>query len=92
MKTFHAIEWALLVMVGLRVLSGLIELSMAGLMFKFNSIEKAISLNAILVIIGPTIFVTSIAVGLIGMTDRLSISKFLFIGAGVLLIMIGIRK
>ncbi|MCM3762740.1 YqhV family protein [Alkalihalobacillus oceani] len=93
MKTwFHAVEMTLLVMVGLRVLSGLIELTAAGLMLRFNSVEKAIGLNAMLVIIGPTIFITSIAVGLIGMSDRLSISKFAFIGAGVLLILIGIRK
>lgn len=93
MKTwFHAMEMALLVMVGLRIVSGLIELTAAGLMLKFNSIEKAVGLNAMLVIIGPTIFITSIAIGLVGMSDRLSVSKFFFIGAGVLLILIGIRK
>ncbi|NEU29609.1 YqhV family protein [bacterium LRH843] len=93
MKTsFIAIEMVLLVMVGLRIFSGLIELTAAGLMFKLNSIEKAVSINAMLALIGPTIFITSIVVGLIGMSDRLSYSKFLFIGAGVALILIGIRK
>ncbi|MCL7746132.1 MULTISPECIES: YqhV family protein [Halalkalibacter] len=93
MKTwFYTIEMTLLVMVGLRVISGLIELTVAGLILKFNSIEKAVALNAMLAIIGPTIFITSIALGLIGMSDKLSLSKFLFIGAGVALILIGIRK
>ncbi|MDT8862516.1 YqhV family protein [Alkalihalobacillus sp. MEB130] len=93
MKTwFYTIEMTLLVMVGLRVISGLIELTVAGLILKFNSIEKAVALNAMLAIIGPTIFIASIALGLIGMSDKLSLSKFLFIGAGVALILIGIRK
>ncbi|WP_227938492.1 YqhV family protein [Alkalihalobacillus deserti] len=93
MKTwFYTVEMALLVMVGLRVVSGLIELTVAGLILKFNSIEKAVALNAVLAIVGPAIFITSVAIGLIGMSDRLSASKFVFIGAGVLLILIGIRK
>lgn len=89
---FISIELALLVMVGLRVLSGLIELSAAALMLRLNSVEKAIGLNAMLAVIGPTIFILSIVIGLIGISDKLSMSKFLFIGAGVLLILIGIRK
>lgn len=89
---FYSFEMALLAMVGLRVLSGLIELTAASLMLRFNSVEKAVGLNALLVIIGPTIFITSIAIGLVGMSDRLSLSKLGFIAAGVLLILIGIRK
>ncbi len=89
---FEAFEWTLLIMVGLRIVSGLIELTAAGLMLKFNSIEKAVGLNAILVIIGPTIFMISIVIGLIGLSDRLSLSKFFLIGAGVLLILVGIKK
>ncbi|KMK76985.1 YqhV family protein [Alkalihalobacillus pseudalcaliphilus] len=89
---FISIELALIVMVMLRIFSGLIEISAAMLMLKLNSIEKAIGVNAALAIIGPTVFLTSILVGLVGMSDKLSLSKFLFIGAGVILIFIGIRK
>ncbi|KGA97911.1 hypothetical protein AJ85_03565 [Alkalihalobacillus alcalophilus ATCC 27647 = CGMCC 1.3604] len=89
---FVSIELALIIMVGFRVLSGLIEISAAMLMLKLNSIEKAIGVNAVLAIIGPTIFILSVVVGLVGMSDKLSFSKFLFIGAGVMLILIGIRK
>lgn len=79
-------------MVGLRLLSGLIEISAAFLMLRLNSVEKAVAVNAALALIGPTIFLLSILIGLIGMSDKLSLSKFLFIGAGVLLILIGIKK
>lgn len=89
---FYTIEMTLLIMVGLRFISGMIELTVAGLILKFNSVEKAIALNAMLAIIGPTILVTSIAIGLVGMKDQLSISKIVFIASGVILILIGIRK
>ncbi|MBP3952317.1 YqhV family protein [Bacillus suaedae] len=89
---FYTIEMTLLIMVGLRFVSGMIELTVAGLILKFNSVEKAIALNAMLAIIGPTILVTSIAIGLVGMKDQLSISKIVFIASGVILILIGIRK
>ncbi|WP_078391696.1 YqhV family protein [Shouchella patagoniensis] len=89
---FITIKWALIVMVALRLLSGLIEISAAFLMLRLNSVEKAVAINAALALIGPTIFLLSIIIGLIGMSDKLSVSKFLFIGAGVLLIFIGIKK
>ncbi|WP_100404765.1 YqhV family protein [Bacillus solitudinis] len=86
------IETAVLVMVGLRVLSGLIELTAAGMMLRFNNVEKAVGINAILAIIGPTVLVTSIAVGLIGISDRISMTKLALIGGGVILILLGIRR
>ncbi len=79
-------------MVGLRLLSGFIELSAAFLMLRMNSVEKAVAINAMLAIIGPTVLLLSISIGLVGMSDKLSLSKFLLIGAGVTLILLGIRK
>ncbi|MCM2674984.1 YqhV family protein [Alkalicoccobacillus plakortidis] len=91
MKWFVAVEWTLLIMVFLRVLSGLIELTVAGLILRFNSIEKAIVLNGLLAVIGPTIFILSIVIGLVGITDKLSVPKFMFIGTGAVCILIGAR-
>ncbi|BAB06517.1 YqhV family protein [Halalkalibacterium halodurans] len=85
-------ETALLVMVGLRIISGLIELTAAGLMLKLNSVEKAVAINAMLAIVGPVIFLSSITIGLLSMADRMSPTRLLFIGTGVCLILIGIRK
>lgn len=86
------IESAVLGMVVLRVISGLIELTAAGLMFKFNSVEKAIAINAMLAIVGPLILITTMTIGLVGMAGKLSVSNLLIIGLGVLLILIGIKK
>ncbi|MFV8827954.1 YqhV family protein [Alkalihalobacterium sp. APHAB7] len=93
MKGFlTGIETALLGMVLLRVISGLIELSAAGLMLKFNSIEKAVAINAILAIVGPLVLITTMTIGLIGLADKLSASKLILIGLGVTLILIGIKR
>ncbi|WP_209123078.1 YqhV family protein [Alkalihalobacillus sp. BA299] len=89
---FSGFETALLGMVFLRVISGLIELSAAGLMLKFNSIEKAVAVNAILAIVGPLVLITTMTIGLIGLADKLSVSKLILIGLGVMLILIGIKR
>lgn len=89
---FTGVETAVLGMVILRVLSGMIELSAAALMFKFNSVEKAVTINAMLAIVGPMILISTMAVGILGMAGKLSASKLILIGLGVLLILIGIKK
>lgn len=86
------IESAVLGMVILRVISGFVELSAAGLMLKFNSVEKAITINALLAIVGPFILISTMTVGLLGMAGKLSAAKLILIGFGVLLILVGIRK
>ncbi|OLO42852.1 hypothetical protein BTR23_02305 [Alkalihalophilus pseudofirmus] len=89
---FTGIETALLGMVILRIISGMIELSAAGLMLKLNSIEKAVAINAILAIVGPLVLITTMTIGLIGLADKLSASKLILIGLGVTLILIGIKR
>ncbi|MBU8907720.1 YqhV family protein [Desertibacillus haloalkaliphilus] len=86
------LETALIGMVIIRLISGFIELSAAALMFKFNSVEKAVAINALLAIVGPLVLITTMTIGLVGMSDKLSLSKLLMIGSGVLLILIGLRR
>ncbi|OIJ16863.1 hypothetical protein BKP37_04170 [Anaerobacillus alkalilacustris] len=86
------IETAVLGMVILRIISGLIEITAASIMLKFNSIDKALMVNAALAIVGPIILISTMSIGLIGIADKLSYSKLLLIGLGVLLILIGIRR
>ncbi|WP_026674902.1 YqhV family protein [Alkalihalobacterium bogoriense] len=89
---FSGLEAAVLGMVVIRVISGLIELSAAALMFRFNSVEKAVAINALLAVVGPVVLISTMAIGLVGMADKLSVGKLLLIGAGVALILIGLRK
>ncbi|MBM7097295.1 MULTISPECIES: YqhV family protein [Alteribacter] len=86
------IEAAVLIMVCLRIFSGLAELTVAGLIFKFNSVEKALVLNAALAVIGPSVLILSVAVGVYAMADDLSFTKIALIFGGVLLILIGVKS
>ena len=93
MKAWLAgIEAAVIGMVALRFISGFIELSAAAIMLKLNNIEKAIAVNALLAIVGPVVLISTMTIGLVGVAGKLSVSKLLLIGLGVLLILIGIRR
>jgi hypothetical protein len=87
-----AVETAVLGMVILRMISGLIEITAATLMLKFNAVDKAVMINASLAIVGPIILILTMSIGLVGMADKLSFSKLFLIGFGVLLILIGVRR
>lgn len=76
----------------LRIISSIIEFTAAMLFLKFDSIEKALKINAILALIGPTIMTVVMLLGVAGISGKLSGSKFFFIVAGVLLIFYGVSK
>ncbi|RAK22342.1 uncharacterized protein DUF2619 [Anoxybacillus vitaminiphilus] len=86
------IEPAVLSMAGLRLLSAAIELSAALLMLLFNDVKKAVAVNAFLAIVGPLIFITTMTIGLLSLTDELSFSKLFFIVIGVGFILFAIYK
>ncbi|MGJ9383664.1 hypothetical protein CR203_19280 [Salipaludibacillus neizhouensis] len=92
MKTWLAtIEVALIGMVLLRLLSGTFEITAALLMLKFNSIEKALAINAVLAIVGPLTLILTMSLGLIGVAGGLPFSKLFVIGIGVFLILAGLK-
>lgn len=76
----------------LRILSCIIEFTAAMLFLKFDSVEKALKINAVLALIGPTIMSLVMALGLVGMSGRVPTSKFIIIIAGVILIFWGVTK
>ena len=76
----------------IRMLSGSLEFLAGLLMLKFNNVEKALLINSGLAILGPAVLITTTTIGLIGIADKLSPSKFLWILAGVSCIFIGILK
>ncbi|SDZ58788.1 Protein of unknown function [Evansella caseinilytica] len=89
---FATLETALIAMVVLRLLSGTFEVTAALLMLKFNSVEKALAINALLAIAGPIILIITMTIGLIGIADKISFGKILIVALGILLILIGIKK
>ncbi|MBM6617327.1 YqhV family protein [Bacillus suaedaesalsae] len=91
-KWLSGIETTVLSMAGLRFLSAFIELTAAITMLLLNDVKKAVAVNAALAMIGPLIFIATMTIGLLSITDELSFSKLIFIGIGVGFILIGIYK
>ena len=73
----------------MRLISSLIEFCGALLFLKFNSVETALRINAILGLIGPLFFSFISFVGLYSLAGRISLIKFLLIFTGILLVIIG---
>jgi cytochrome c biogenesis protein CcdA len=79
-------------MASLRVLSGSLEVLAAVLMIRFNQVEKALLINSGLAVMGPLILLTTTTIGLLGIADKLSYNKMLWIIVGVSCIFFGILK
>lgn len=89
---FSLLEKAVLSIALLRIFSGSIEIFAAFLMIKFNEIEKTLIINSSLAFVGPLILLLTTAIGIIGMSTKISFSKFLWIFLGVALIIYGVKK
>ncbi|MBW5446786.1 DUF2619 domain-containing protein [Cohnella sp. CFH 77786] len=76
----------------LRLLSGSIELTAAIVMIRLNNVEKALVVNSMLALVGPLVLISTTAIGLVGLSDKLSPAKFLWIMAGVGCLLIGILR
>ncbi|EDL66376.1 YqhV family protein [Bacillus sp. SG-1] len=88
---FVFIEKAILAMSALRILSGSIEIGAALLMLKVNDMEKAFAINTLLAFVGPTIFFSTTAIGLMGLSGKISLMKAICLISGVLLIGLSLK-
>jgi hypothetical protein len=79
-------------MVGLRLLSATIELSGALLMWRLGRLDAAVRINGLLGLVGPVVLTCTMLLGVAGLATRLPLSKLLWIGAGVCLILIGTTR
>ncbi|MCD1260675.1 YqhV family protein [Paenibacillus athensensis] len=79
-------------MAALRLLSGSLELLAAIVMLRFNQIDKALLINTGLALAGPLILLTTTTIGLVGIAEKLSFGKMLWVLVGVSCIFIGILK
>ncbi|MBO9605633.1 MAG: YqhV family protein [Paenibacillaceae bacterium] len=79
-------------MATLRFVSGSLEIAAALIMLRLNQVDKALLVNSGLAFIGPFVLLTTTTIGLIGMADKLSFGKLLWVLVGVSCIFIGILK
>lgn len=89
---FSILEKAIIGMSLLRMLSGSIEIIVAFLILKSNSIEKALVLNTSLALVGPIILILTTTIGLFGIAEKISFAKIIWIFSGVACILYGIKS
>lgn len=82
---------ALLYMVLIRLLSGSLEVTVAGLMYKTHDLEKALALNSMLALVGPCVLIITTGLGVAGLGDKISFQKMICIFSGVLLILLSLK-
>lgn len=76
----------------LRILSGMIEVTAAIVMLRLNDVQKALVVNSMLALVGPFVLISTTTIGLIGLSDKLSPVKLIWILAGVGCLLIGILR
>ncbi|MFL6557622.1 MAG: YqhV family protein [Bacillus sp. (in: firmicutes)] len=89
---FIIFEKAVLGMALLRLISGSIEIFAAIVMLKFNTVEKALIVNSSLALIGPLILILTTTIGLMGIVEKISYMKMLWIFLGVGFIFVGVKS
>lgn len=75
-----------------RMISAAIEVTAALLMLKFGRVETAFQINALLGLVGPVILIAVSALGLVGLSGKVPVTKFALLIAGVSLILIAARR
>lgn len=76
----------------IRLLSGTIEILAALWMLKLNHIEKAFLVNSGLAVVGPLVLLTTTALGIAGIADKMSIAKWGWLLLGMTCICVGVLK
>lgn len=89
---FYLIEKSIFWMALLRIFSGSLEIFVALLILKFNDVEKALVVNSSLALVGPIILIITTSIGLLGMAEKVSLAKLVWILGGVACIFYGVRS
>lgn len=74
-----------------RFFSSAAELAGALLMLKLQRPEAAVRVNAVLGLVGPLVLAITMAIGLVGLSGKLSLAKIGMVFAGICLIFWGTR-
>lgn len=89
---FQIFEKAIMGMALLRILSGSIEIFVAILILRINDIEKALFVNSSLALVGPIILMITTTIGLVGLSEKVSLIKLIWIFGGVACIIYGVKS
>lgn len=78
-------------MAALRLLSGFLEILAALLIFRYSRIEIALRINSLLAVVGPSLLIIGIFIGITGLSARLPLYRLILVYLGALLIFWGTR-
>ena len=79
-------------MIVLRLFGGSLEVTAALLMLKFNDLEKAFYINTLLALVGPCILILTTGIGLVGLADKIPLTKMICLFSGILLILFSLKS
>ncbi len=79
-------------MIVLRLFGGSLEVTAALLMLKFNDLEKAFYINTLLALVGPCVLILTTGIGLVGLADKIPLTKMICLFSGILLILFSLRS
>ncbi|WP_128896732.1 YqhV family protein [Longirhabdus pacifica] len=82
----------ILTMVVIRIISGSIEIMAAFLMYRIHQLDKALLINTSLAFVGPLVLIATTTIGLVGLSDKLSMQKMAWILVGVCCLFVGVLK
>lgn len=73
----------------LRVISGLIEIVAALIIFRIGRVEAALRINSILGLVGPVVFIAVSALGVVTIAVRLTPVKIGLLVVGIVMVLLG---
>ncbi len=85
------IEKTIIFIIALRIISGSIELTAAALMFKFNDLEKAFYINTLLALVGPVILIVTTGIALLGLAEKISLTRIICLFCGIFRILYSLK-
>ncbi|MGC4376821.1 YqhV family protein [Fictibacillus sp. Mic-4] len=85
-------EKVVLWMAAIRIFSGLCEITAALFMLRFNTVEKALVVNSLLAFVGPLVLLTTMSIGLVGISYKVSFAKLIWLLIGVGCILFSLKK
>ncbi|MFD3447779.1 YqhV family protein [Microbacteriaceae bacterium 4G12] len=86
------LEASVLAMGLLRLISGSIEVIAALCILHWNDPKKALAINGMLALVGPTVLVITMSIGVLSVANELSFLKLVFLIMGVGCILLAVFK
>jgi len=76
----------------IRVISGILEITVAFIFLKIGRVDTALRMNAFLGLVGPLVFIAVSVLGIVVIAVRLPWYKVFLISLGIIMVLIGTKS